>query len=92
MCRPYTALIMSLAQIYHYHILIQLLTWLKHEEAQMAILILINKTKAHNFNFQFFKSLFLLLPTTKIFLPFGLGHDHQETTKDSFAIGFDCSL
>ena len=37
----------------------------------MAILILINKTKAYNFNFHFFKS--HCLSTTKMFLPFGLG-------------------
>ena len=42
MCGPYTTLIMSLAQIYQCYIQIRILTYLKHEDHQLAILILID--------------------------------------------------
>ena len=45
----------------------------------MAILILINKTKAHNFNFHSLKSITYL--QLKIFLPFGLGHTPPYTAQ-----------
>ena len=64
----------------------------------MAILILINKTKAYNFNFHSFKS--YCLSTTKIFLPFGLGHyrmiaEHRNfppcTTAHFFHLSYGCT-
>ena len=42
-------LIMSLAQIYQCYIQIRILTCKKHEDHHLAILILINGSKAHNF-------------------------------------------
>ena len=48
----------------------------------MAILILIYKTKAHNFNFHSVKS--YCLSTTKIFLPFSLGHYHTIAKHQNF--------